>query len=112
MGNNFKNVGDLRADRDPTADSALKALLADPAAAAAKDAADKARNAALLAAQQDAIHGATGRRIDALTAQFGDWAVVADVLVSDGLTGDALAVELAKCKTEAPTASAWMRQNF
>ena len=111
-GNNFGNVGDRRAQRDPTKDGALKARLADPIKTAAEDAAVAAEHAAIRAAQDDAIHGATRRRIEALAAQFGEWAIVADVLASEGLAGEKLALALAKCQAEAPTAAAWMRQNF
>lgn len=110
--NNFGNLGDRRSQRDPTKDGALKARLADPIKTAAEDAAAAAEHAAIRAAQDDAIHGAAWRRIEALAEQFGEWAVVADVLASEGYAGDELVAALAKCQAETPTADAWMRQNF
>ena len=107
-----ETLGDLRDRRDPPADGALKARLADPEKAAQDDASAAERNAALAAEQRDAILGATERRIQALEAKFGDWAVVADVLISEGLDGDDLESELAECQSEAKTAAEWMRQNF
>lgn len=109
--NNFDNIGDRRDLRDQTRDAALEARLADPAAATAADAATAACNARMIAEQKDAIHGATKRRVAAMVAKFGDWAIVADVLASEGLAGEELASELAKCQTEAPDAATWMRRN-
>lgn len=101
-----------RENRDPTTDSALRWRMENPEAADAADAAQRAANTAALAALDAAINDGTAERIAALADDFGDWAVVADVLRSEGLRGDALLAELAKCKQEAPDAAAWMRANF
>jgi hypothetical protein len=111
MSTNFKNVGDRRADRDPTADTALAARLADPARADAEDAAQRALHSALDDAQDP--RRATARRLEVLAAQFGDWAVVADVLQQeDKIEGEALATAVAVEQGRYPTADAWMRANF
>ena len=100
--NNFGNsIGKARFNREHRLD-----FPGDDIIAARNDAA-AAQHAEVAAAEK----ADADAKWSALT-QFGDWAVVADVLRSDGLSGDALVAELAKCQQEAPDASAWMRMNF
>lgn len=114
MFNRGGNVGDWRADRDVTADSALAARRADPAKAAADDAANRAKWAADDSAMLAKIAATDALKNAALAAQFGDWAIVADVLSSGpfAVHGDDLRAAVKMAQIDSATPADWMRANF
>lgn len=106
----YNTMAVRRFNRDPM-DDLLKWRMENPEEAAKKDAVaaeEFQRKVDLI----DLEEKAAKKKMAAELVGYGDWAVVAEVLMAGGLVGDDLAREMEVCRTEADNPDAWMRANF